>query len=427
MKITLLFLFFLTALVLGQSVHAVVTVTPSIPGLAGGVFKPMTMPTIAGANFSATGTVVVNGKTIPIPGFIPPAGTAGAAARLSMWANPWLTGTALLAWAGEAGLHSDEVGGWSYTDPNGAIGPAVAPILTEANSLNTIGCRSCANTGCLCDVPASACFTNYAPIGVSGRYCHVFDMESGTAVDRGGYAGYERNDATWGPIDASLPVGVQPFGTCPAGTIHKAGTSSCVPGVETRPAKKEDFIALPEPSIEVQRELAPQVGVPVESPVYSPADVPLGEPYTRSDGSTVQPRAKISPAGDGQVVVDTYDSPLTYPNGEPVSNSHPEDTDEKIPTEHQCDKYPNSLGCSELGTVDDVTVGGETRSIAAIDPITTIGGAGSCPEPLTATFMGQTVSFSYDMPCQFATSLKPLILAIAWLSAGLIFIGGVRQ
>lgn len=91
-----------------------------------------------------------------------------------------------------------------------------------------------------------------------------------------------------------------------------------------------------------------------------------------------------------------------------------------------CEKNPEILGCATLGTVTDSVVPTVEKGIADIIP-KAIGGAGGCPAPVTASFMGRSISFSYDMPCQAAGMLRPLILALAWLAAGVIFIGGVRQ
>jgi len=41
--------------------------------------------------------------------------------------------------------------------------------------------------------------------------------------------------------------------------------------------------------------------------------------------------------------------------------------------------------------------------------------------------MGHAVEMSFDPLCQYATTLRPLVLALAWLSAGVLFIGGVRN
>jgi hypothetical protein len=96
------------------------------------------------------------------------------------------------------------------------------------------------------------------------------------------------------------------------------------------------------------------------------------------------------------------------------------------PTDDICAQRPDTLGCSELGTVADVALGTEERGLTSITPAT-VGGAGSCPADLTADFMGQPLVFSWALPCQAAEWLRPLVLAFTWLAAGVIFIGGVRQ
>lgn len=72
-KVLALFVFILSALTLSQNAGAAITVTPSVDGLSGGTFKPLTTPAIAGSNFAASGKVLINGRFVTIPGYIPPA------------------------------------------------------------------------------------------------------------------------------------------------------------------------------------------------------------------------------------------------------------------------------------------------------------------------------------------------------------------
>ena len=92
-----------------------------------------------------------------------------------------------------------------------------------------------------------------------------------------------------------------------------------------------------------------------------------------------------------------------------------------------CALNPNILACADYTPPDDnndlIT---EVRDIDLITPVD-VGGAGVCPQPLVADFMGTSIVFSYELPCRAASMLKPLVLALAWLSAGVIFIGGVRN
>lgn len=404
------FLFVFLAMVFSQSVHAAYIATPAVDGLSVGTYKPLTTPALTGSNFAATGKVLINGKLVPIPGYIPPAATAAAAAKNSLWLNPWLLGASLLAWAGDAGLNSD-LGVWTFETP--------PETLANPNYEYKVNLDDPWNAS-----PFGACVTGwrYPQCGaVSRAYngtCYVnYVAGCGVPVGENPWTGYQTRTASSCPVGYT---GVPSLGTCVLSDPVAAGGTS-------RPATQSDFDALPAPSPQALAELAPQVGVPVDDPVFEPATVSVGDPYTRPDGSTVQPKATISPAGDGQVAIDTFDQPLSGPDGVPYpSPPPPEDTPETAPSETQCDKYPASLGCANLDIPNAENLATETRNIALIAPVS-IGGAGSCPAPLTASFLGQTVEMSFDPLCQFANSLRPVVLVLAWLSAGIIFIGGVRN
>lgn len=92
-----------------------------------------------------------------------------------------------------------------------------------------------------------------------------------------------------------------------------------------------------------------------------------------------------------------------------------------------CTKNPTFFMCqvADYGTVDDVAVSGVSRSVA-ITPVS-VGSAGSCPAPSPMTLHGQTYYFTWTTYCNFATGIKPILLAFAWLSAAGILIGGFRN
>jgi len=402
-------LLLITTLALTPRAHAALSSKPIIDGLTGGTYKPLSTPALTGNNFVATGRVLVNGKWINIPGYVPPASTAAQAARTSLWLNPWLIGASLLAWSGDAGLGSDQVA-WTITlpssldhDPNKEYTVSAYPPIGYFPSAQeacdvyfALADKSCdpAMTVVASDMK---CYLNYSnPIA-----CGVSPSQ---------------NPFAW------LFLSWRQVAVCPSGSI---GTPpNCVSEPQTRPATEDDFDALPDPPAQALAELAPQVGVPVDDPVYQPIDVDIGAPYTKPDGSTAQQRAKISPAGNGDVWIDTYEQPVTDSQGNPVQNPEPVDLPE--PQLTQCDKYPDTVGCARLGSIPDETLPTENRSIALIQPVD-IGNAGQCPAPMTATVAGMTIEWSFDPLCQYANALRPLVLALAWLSAGLIFIGGVRN
>jgi hypothetical protein len=411
-------LFIAAALLLPTAAKAAITMTPSVEGLAGGTYKPIAMPSLVGPNFSATGSVFVNGKAVPIPGYIPPASTAAQAAKSSLFANPWLLGVSLLGWAGDAGLHSDEVGGWNYTDPSGA--QVVLATLPSVSGVS--GCRDSSGGKSIgfCDPTMEMCRINYFPL-TGGRVCVA--RRNLDAEILGAFA--EQTVAYTGP-DEWRNLQIPPYGTCPQGGTFISGTSACNVSAQPRPATQEDFDALPDPSPEVQRELAPQVGVPVDDPVFEPADVPIGDPYTRPDGSTAEPRARISPASNGQVTVDTYDQPLTSPTGEPIANPTPEDTTEQTEQPTQCDKYPNTLGCTPLGSPVDGDALPHASVALSFSPLAIPSNA-VCPAPMTISAFGQSIPVAYDSACTYASGLKPIVVAVAYLTAAFIIFGVPRS
>jgi hypothetical protein len=115
----------------------------------------------------------------------------------------------------------------------------------------------------------------------------------------------------------------------------------------------------------------------------------------------------------------------TRPETDPFCVSNPNDPSCQ-PVDEFCSKNADTLACTKLGSAEADPLGTEERSIANISPVS-IGGVGACPAPLTASFLGQPISFSFDALCTYANALRPLVLAMAWLSAGVIFIGGVRN
>lgn len=410
----IVFMFVMVAMTLSQLSHAAMNLSPVVPGYSGGTFTSSSGSfSMASANDGYIKPSVVNvaGKPVTVPANLRMASNAGQFAKSAMRLNPWLlAGTLALPWLLDQGMEWSE-DHWRITDP---LPPGNTYPDGKTWSHGYSG-HSCFGTGSLCSIEQA--LTQSHLLQWPGATGLTFEYVSENSCSPYGGKSYK--------VYSSLRPAGWSTSTC--------RTANLAPNPESRPADENDWLGLPDPLPVVGPELpyAPYStdGVPVDAPEYdfAPFQTPIGEPYTKPDGSTAQPMASVSPNGDS-VTVDTYDQPLTNPQGDPLPDAPPVDTPEPQPdSPTQCDKYPNSLGCAELGTVDDLPVGEETRTIAAIAPITTIGGAGSCPEPLTASFMGQTVSFSYDMPCSFATSLKPLILAIAWLSAGLIFIGGVRQ
>lgn len=92
--------------------------------------------------------------------------------------------------------------------------------------------------------------------------------------------------------------------------------------------------------------------------------------------------------------------------------------------EDPCQKNPELASCKELGTPSSSdTLGTSSADSGLITPVA-IGTSGSCPADVP---LPKGAVFSWAPVCTTANALRPIILALAWLSAGLILIGGFRN
>jgi hypothetical protein len=392
-KAFIAFLFVFTIMTVSQLAFAAVALSPTVPGYSGANFAaPAGSFSMTPANDGYIKPSVVNvaGKSVTVPATLRIASNAGQYAKNAIRLNPWgIIGTLAAGYLLEQGLEwMEDTQEWMRIVPGVGYyriwGGTQHGYVAQYWRIPEQGQQFCDST--------HSYTTTYQLSGDNTVTC----LYNGTPVDS--------NPANWYVPDSTM-----------------------------EPMTPGDWDSLPDPLPLLAPELpyAPYVqpdGVPVEEPVYdfAPMSVPVGEPYARPDGSTVQPMASISPNGD-KVTVDTFDQPLTDPQGQPVSNPLPQDTTETQPTD--CEKFPNSLGCADMATPDSEALQSEDFGMDLITPVTSgkLGQSGSCPAPLVASFLGQQVEFTFDPLCSYANALKPLVLVMAWLAAGVIFIGGVRN
>lgn len=88
-----------------------------------------------------------------------------------------------------------------------------------------------------------------------------------------------------------------------------------------------------------------------------------------------------------------------------------------------CDKLPNSIGCSEFGTPGaSGDIEDQKKNIGSITPTT--GGAGNCP---ASVHLPRGAEFSYAPMCQLASGVRPVVIGIAWLLAGFMVFGWFKS
>lgn len=91
-----------------------------------------------------------------------------------------------------------------------------------------------------------------------------------------------------------------------------------------------------------------------------------------------------------------------------------------------CSKPENSefAMCQKLGTAPDTDqLGTKELGVSSITEYS-FGSAGTCPGPIA---LPHNASLSFDWICQLLEAVKPMLLALAWLSAGMIVIGAARN
>lgn len=168
----------------------------------------------------------------------------------------------------------------------------------------------------------------------------------------------------------------------------------------------------------------------------SPLRVPMGEPQPVPSTSPQQYRTPVvdivpapTPLEPWRVDVQPKDlttsdpAPLPQASTPPVTPPAGTTTQSKTETPDLCKENPDILACSkpELDTPDEDQVPTKNKEVS----ITPAGGfgssGGSCPAGKTLKAGG--IQLSYQPVCDFMSGLRPVVIALAWLGAGLILLG----
>lgn len=90
-----------------------------------------------------------------------------------------------------------------------------------------------------------------------------------------------------------------------------------------------------------------------------------------------------------------------------------------------CEDFPDISACAEFGDEDDgPELEDEQRALSWVPSMSA---SGVCPAAETATVHGRSVSISWQPVCDLASGVRPVVLAIAWLSAGAFVFGVGRK
>lgn len=263
------------------------------------------------------------------------------------------------------------------------------------------GFTNCRGTGenYLCDVAYSHTGSPYCPTGVT---CGV---NSGISVGRFLHC------ATGGTLSADRL-------TC---------TTTNPAGVPTE-ADWDNLEARGIPDAVVQ-DLAPQVPMPVAPPTTQPVSVPTSGPkWNPVEKHYYREYVRVEPAPtatdpmrvDVRVTVQVTDQA-----GEPVLDPQGQTQEQK--PDDPCLLNPESLACAKLDTPEAPATEQNERALS-INPLSGFGADNAtCPAPQVVQFMHQPVAIEWTIPCQFATGIRPVVLAVAWLAAAMITFNIMRR
>ena len=130
---------------------------------------------------------------------------------------------------------------------------------------------------------------------------------------------------------------------------------------------------------------------------------------------------------------DSDDKPDKRPDDKPDQDDDPSDKDKRKEDKKDdkkeeskgllCNVFPDILACSEKGDVEEQEEPFKiphTNNETTFSPDFFLPDNGVCPAPRTATYLGITMEFKYDMICNFAQMIRFLVIGIAAVAAAFI-------
>lgn len=396
-------------------------------------------------NGRAAGAVTVNvgGKAVQVPAAWRMASNAprigAAAVRAAGGTVAWALGSAVLPWLAVAGIAwavdhwvVNEAGGtetcWNYSGMSGYGGSwpggcFATPLLAAQSAIAAAG-----NVG-----------YDFGDIDPQGN-----PRRKGLLVDWTSVTQFQLKGAT-GSTDIGAWRNIQTRGSQ---STHQTGAT-------TRPAIDSDWDKLAPPVGDAPPEAAPAlptlpIPLPVDLPVINPPpgplpltgplpiglplDVPVGAPVPvpgtnpqKYDQPAIGVQPHPTPASPWQVDLTPKDIIGTDPNGleEPATDPN------AVPPEEQpglCEEFPNASACKPLGAPADAPAIAASAVSLSITPLSGFGpSTAACPAPRVLALHGLTLSMPFDLLCQFADGIRPIIVGLAWLAAVLSFMGLARK
>lgn len=225
-------------------------------------------------------------------------------------------------------------------------------------------------------------------------------------------------------LNVHLPEGYTAYGS----DLFTRCYLTAAPAPSSRPANDADFEALGNKQMTSAAiyDYPWLDGVPVDNPVLTPTVQDIGT-TTNPDGSQSTTRVKITPAATAsdpmRIAVEVTVVPAGTPLPDPATSTAP--ATDPNPQLNPCETNPNTAGCAELGTPDDVPIN-KRSEVMSITPVN-VSMPGMCPaSKVVATPFG-SITIGYDAACQFAGYIRPVVMVMGIFFASMIFVGGLRN
>jgi len=148
-------------------------------------------------------------------------------------------------------------------------------------------------------------------------------------------------------------------------------------------------------------------------PNPTPDDNPKDKPKPDPDDS---PSGKDKPKPDDKPDPDRQDDQKK--DERPKEDEKPKESGGLL-----CEVFPNILACAEKGDVEEQEEPFKiphTQNETTFSPDFFLPDNGVCPAPRTATYLGITMEFKYDLICRFAEMIRFLVIGIAAVVAAFI-------
>lgn len=386
---------------------------PSNVAQVGSTFVARPGVAFSGAAFNSGLTTQVAGKLVTVPAAWRLASNAAHVAVGVVRGNPAaFAGAIIVSWLLDYGLEQCDNGNW-------CVRPVPEPNDPGQGFKWYIQLSDWANT--FFDGPEEACLAYYNS-GAGGAKDAGWTWNGLVPYTSSSYwCSFRSPDGSY--VSNFVPV-QRHFTECATGYTYASG--ACVP--DLMPATESDWARVNSLPDAVATEMVDKgVAIPL-NPEVNPATqvVPLSDPYTDPvTGKRWQDVAHVTPSpseptkkADLQVSKQEVD-----PNGDPVVD--PETNQPLAPQEQddECLKHPNRVGCMEAGDPPEVELEEEEKEVK----IEAQGGfgpaSGTCPVGESLVVLGQSLTLSWQPMCNLAQSVRPVLLALAWLSAILIALG----